>query len=136
MIRILQINDYDRILELWKRVPGVGLSEADSKERIALFLERNKRLSFVYEEAGKIIGTILCGHDGRRGYIYHLAVDESYRRQGIGKSLVEASLSKLKEEGIDKCHLFVFQGNTLGQEFWDKIGWEKRKDILVFSKIV
>ncbi|HEX2952488.1 MAG TPA: GNAT family N-acetyltransferase [Bacillota bacterium] len=134
MLQELTIEDYEQILNLWKRVPGMGLSSADSQENIAVFFNRNPGLSFAYFEDGKIVGTILTGHDGRRGYIYHLAVDEAYRRRGIGLKLVQASLEKLRESGIEKCHLFVFADNQLGQEFWKSTGWNRRDDLLLFSK--
>lgn len=82
LIREMSIYDYEMMLELWKQTPGIGLSNADSKDNIGLFFERNSGLSFVCEIERKIIGTVLCGHDGRRGYIYHLAVDSAFRKQG------------------------------------------------------
>ena len=87
--REMNINDYDRILTLWQRTPGLGLSNADSREGIRSFLERNPGLCFVCQEGERLIGTILCGHDARRGYIYHLAVDEAYRKRGIGRQLTQ-----------------------------------------------
>ncbi len=133
-IRELHIDDYDEFHALWKKTPGVGLSGADSWENIQKFLARNAGMSFCYEEDGKIIGTILCGHDGRRGYVYHVAVAEECRGRGIGRLLVERGLRKLKEEGIDKCHLFVFWQNEIGKAFWNAMGWTKREDIYVYSK--
>jgi ribosomal protein S18 acetylase RimI-like enzyme len=134
MLQKLTIEDYEQILDLWQRVPGIGLSDADSKENIEAFFARNPGLSFAYIVDGKIVGTILTGHDGRRGYIYHLAVDEAYRRRGIAQKLVQASLAKLRESGIEKCHLFVFADNQIGQDFWDSTGWKRRDDLLLFSK--
>jgi ribosomal protein S18 acetylase RimI-like enzyme len=134
VLQELTIEYYDQILELWKRVPGMGLSDADSQANVEAFFARNPGLSFTYIEDGKIVGTILAGHDGRRGYIYHLAVDEAYRRRGIGQRLVQASLGKLRESGIAKCHLFVFADNQLGQDFWESTEWKRRDDLLLFSK--
>jgi ribosomal protein S18 acetylase RimI-like enzyme len=133
-IREIEINDYDEMYCLWTRIPGIGLSSADSRSNIQKFLLRNKGLSFLCLEEEKIVGTVLCGHDGRRGYIYHVAVDEGYRGKGIGRALVEKSLNQLKKEGIDKCHLFVFVDNFIGNSFWTSLGWTKREDILVYSK--
>jgi len=130
----LKIDDYKEIYELWSSTPGVGLSGADSYENILKFLIRNKGLSFVCRHGDKIIGTILCGHDGRRGYIYHVTVAENFREKGIGQTLVEKSLQRLSDEGINKCHLFVFQKNELGNAFWKAKGWSKREDICVYSK--
>lgn len=132
----IHIDDYDEIYALWGRTPGMGLSGADSQGNILRFLERNKGLSFCRREKGPILGTILCGHDGRRGYIYHVTVAEEARGRGIGSELVEKSLLRLKEKGIDKCHLFVFKDNETGNAFWRSTGWEKRDDIFVYSKSI
>jgi len=134
LTREMQISNYDEFYKLWSNTPGMGLSDADSYENIDVFLLRNKRLSFVCRHEDRIIGTILCGHDGRRGYIYHVTVAEEYRGRGIGRTLVEKSLQKLKEEGIQKCHLFVFTDNETGNTFWSTTGWIKREDIYVYSK--
>ncbi len=134
VIREMSISDYDSIFEFWKNTPGMGMGDADKRENIQRFLERNKGLSFVCEAENCIIGTILCGHDGRRGYIYHLGVDAGHRGRGIGQRLVEQSLSVLKREGIVKCHLFVFNDNELGIGFYNKTGWIKRDDIFAYSK--
>lgn len=112
----------------------MGLSDADSEQNIQNFLIRNKDMSFCFEEDGKIIATILCGHDGRRGHIYHVTVAEECRGRGIGRMLVEKSLQKLKEEGINKCHLFVFKDNETGNAFWGSTGWTRRQDIFAYSK--
>jgi ribosomal protein S18 acetylase RimI-like enzyme len=99
-----------------------------------MFLERNPGLSFVCEVEGTLIGTILCGHDGRRGYIYHLAVDDTWRKQGIGSLLTQRSLDALRSCGIVKCHLFVYRNNTEAELFYDRKGWQKRTTLDVFSK--
>ena len=135
-IREMQIGDYNEFNELWSRTPGMGLSSVDTYDSIEKFLLKNKELSFICKGADKIVGTILCGHDGRRGYIYHVAVDMEYRGKGIGRALVEKSLKRLKEERIDKCHLFVFADNELGNTFWSSTGWIKREDIFVYSKSI
>jgi ribosomal protein S18 acetylase RimI-like enzyme len=132
--REMTLEDYDEVYQLWSYTDGVGLSEADSKDNISVFLKRNKGLSFVCEDGNKIVGTILCGHDGRRGYVYHVVVDKNYRREGIGRELVARSLTELNKEGITKCHLFVFLTNELGRMFWASLGWERREDIIVYSK--
>lgn len=134
LIQEMKIDDYSEIYELWCNTPGMGLSDADMHENIHSFLLRNNGLSFVCRYEDRIIGTILCGHDGRRGYIYHVTVAEKYRGRGIGKMLVDKSLQKLKEEGINKCHLFVFRDNEIGNAFWSTTGWTKREDIFVYSK--
>lgn len=130
----MAIEDYDEILELWKRCEGIGLSSADEREPVSAFLRHNPDLCFVARIDGKIIGTSLCGSDGRRGALYHLAVDQNYRRNGIGKALVQRSLEALQRQGIQKCHLMVFVSNLEGQQFWSRTGWTLRKDILLMSK--
>lgn len=130
----MTINDYEQMIELWSGIEGLALSNADSKENIDMYLNRNKGLSYVYEQDSKIIGTILCGHDGRRGFIYHVAVNPDYRKQKIGYQLVQASLEKLSKEGIDKCHIFVIEDNVVGNDFWASTGWEKRSGFFVYSK--
>jgi len=125
--------DYDAAIDLWKRCPGVGLSSADEREAIAAFLEKNPGLSFASWEGEVLAGTSLCGSDGRRGYLYHVAVDPAYRRRGIGSSLAKASLAALSATGIRKCHLFVLADNESGAAFWSAAGWASRGDIAVFS---
>jgi ribosomal protein S18 acetylase RimI-like enzyme len=128
------IRHYDDVYDLWARSPGVGLSDADTRDYIASYLKRNPSMSFVALSTSKVIGAILGGHDGRRGYIHHLAVDEPYRRQGIGKQLVENCLEALEREGIQKCHLFIFHENEGGIAFWEAGSWTMRKDIMVMSR--
>lgn len=135
-IHEMQVGDYDEIYELWRSTSGIGLSNADKKENIHKFLIKNKGLCYVCRHENKIIGTILCGHDGRRGYIYHVTVADEYRRKGIGQTLVEKSLSSLKKAGINKCHLFVITDNTAGNDFWASTGWVRREDIFVYSKLI
>lgn len=132
--REMHIVDYDEIFKLWSSTPGMGLSNADTYENINKFLLLNKGLSFVCMNEDKIIGTVLCGNDGRRGYIYHATVEEGFRLRGIGRALVEKSLERLRAEGIDKCHLFVFAENDIGNTFWRASGWSRREDIFVYSK--
>lgn len=134
VIREMKAGDYQEAFALWQEDEGIGLSNADSEANIQRFLARNPALSFVAVHNGKIVGTILCGHDGRRGYIYHLFVAEHHRKKGVGRSLAAKSLERLKEEGIDKCHLFVFTRNELGRNFWVNTGWTLREDIVVMSK--
>ncbi|SFM30157.1 Ribosomal protein S18 acetylase RimI [Paenibacillus sp. 1_12] len=133
-IREMTINDYEQMIELWNDIEGLALSNADSRENITMYLNRNKGLSYVCEQNSKIIGTILCGHDGRRGFIYHVTVNPEYRKQKIGNKLVQTSLEKLSQEGIDKCHIFVIEDNIVGNGFWTSTGWEKRSGFFVYSR--
>lgn len=130
------IDTYDEVISLWKDCEGIGLSDADLKENIQKQLERNPGMSFVAYENNKLVGAVLCGHDGRRGYIHHLGVHRDYRLQGIAQSLIIQCLSMLKSVGIQKCHTFVFNNNTDGMNFWESIGWSQRMDIIVLSKII
>ncbi|MEW6302235.1 MAG: GNAT family N-acetyltransferase [Verrucomicrobiota bacterium] len=131
----LAIADYDEVLALWQRTEGVGLNESDTREGIALFLERNRDLSFVARDAkGRIIGAVLCGHDGRRGYLHHLAVEKACRGQGIGRALVENCLARLRALGILKCNIFLYANNDPGRAFWERLGWAQRVDLCVLQK--
>lgn len=133
-IKPMNIKDYNTIYEMWSSIPGIGLSSADSQSAIEIYLEHNPNLSFVCYDGDKMVGTILCGHDGRRGYIHHTCVLPEYRGGNIGKALVERALQALKEQGIDKCHLFVFHDNVIGNSFWKNVGWKKREDLFIYSK--
>ncbi len=130
------IEDYNKVYALWQKCEGVGLSSADSQRNISTYLDRNPGMSFVARDGETIVGTILCGHDGRRGYIHHLAVQENYRRHGIGRHLAKQSLTALKEERIQKCHLFIFHENESGIAFWQSLGWVFRQDIRVMSTYI
>jgi putative acetyltransferase len=130
------IEAYDQVFNLWENCDGIGLSSADSRTRIRMYLERNSGLSLIAYDNDLVVGTILCGHDGRRGYIHHLAIRSEYRRRGIGRLLTDKSLSELQSCGIQKCHLFIFNDNSGGIEFWESIGWTYRQDIGVVSKII
>jgi putative acetyltransferase len=134
IIKELTIEHYEQVLTLWKASEGVGLSEADSPEGIARFIERNPGLSFVACDGQQLVGVVLCGQDGRRGYIHHLAVSQTHRRQGIGRTLVQRSLAALKGAGIDKCHIFVFRENQAAIGFWKKTEWLKRVDLTMLSR--
>ncbi|HYP98411.1 MAG TPA: GNAT family N-acetyltransferase [Polyangiaceae bacterium] len=132
-IRAFRPDDHAQALALWDATAGVGLSSADSFDNIARFLRRNPGLSFVGVENQVVVATILCGHDGRRGLIHHLAVATPHRREGLGRALVSHALLALRAEGIEKCHLLVFDENGAGREFWKSIGAEERTTLGVFS---
>lgn len=129
-IRKMKVSDYEETFMLWSNTAGMGMrSLDDSQEGISKFLKRNPNTNFIAIMNDKIVGVILCGHDGRRGYIYHAAVDEKKRGRGIGKALVKNALEGLKEEGIHKAALVVFKDNHIGNEFWDIMGFETRMDL-------
>lgn len=134
MIRLFTINDYDEVYQLWKRTPGVGLRTMDdSKEGILRFLERNLSTNFVAVEDGHIVGVVLGGHDGRRGYVYHVCVDETYRRRSIGRELMERIIEAMKKERITKLGLVCFSENNRGKEFWQGLGFEQRTDLNYYT---
>ena len=130
MIRVMKAADYEQVYALWKKIRGFGIrSIDDSREGVERFLKRNHNTSIVAEIDGKIVGSILCGHDGRRGCFYHVCVDEAYRRHGIGKSMVVMAMQALKDEHINKVSLIAFTRNDIGNAFWNTIGWTKREDL-------
>jgi len=129
-IRTMKIEDYESVYALWLNTPGMGLNNIDdSKEGIAKYLARNPHTCFVAESDNKIIGVILSGHDGRRGFIHHTAVDGCEQRRGVGTALVNAAMSALKDEGINKVALVVFGKNEKGNAFWKKQGFITRDDL-------
>ena len=134
VIQEMTIADFEEVRALWQESQGIELSNADTKESITRFLERNPGLSFVARDGDQLVGAVLCGHDGRRGYIDHLAVIQSHRRQGIGRALVGRCLYNLVQIGIRKWHLFVIQDKQEAIEFWKKMGWAQRVELVTMSK--
>ena len=128
------MDAYDRVIAVWQQCEGVGLSDADSRASIQAYLIRNPGMSFVAIADGVVVGAVLCGHDGRRGYIHHLAVHPQSRRCSLGRRLVEQCLGALQCAGIQKCHIFIFNQNESGIAFWKSVGWTPRSDIGVISK--
>ena len=129
-IRCMRPEDYPGVYRLWNRIKGFAIrSIDDSEENILRFLERNPDMSYIAEEDGQIVGAVLCGHDGRRGSLYHVCVDEKYRKRGIGTALAKATTQALKEAGINTVSLVAFSTNEAGNRFWKKLGWEMRNDL-------
>ncbi len=125
------MSDYNAVFDLWSNTSGMGMrSLDDSYEGIENFLHRNPETCFVAESSGQIIGSILCGNDGRRGFIYHTAVDEKYRKMGVGGSLLNAVVDELKIIGINKAALVVKSDNKIGNDFWEKQGFITRDDLI------
>lgn len=130
MVRAMTLDDYENVHALWMRIKGFSIrSIDDSKEGVERFLKRNPGISVVAEEDGRIVGAILCGHDGRRGCLYHVCVDPDYRLRGIGKSMVVFAMEALRKEKINKVSLIAFTQNDIGNAFWKEIGWTKREDL-------
>ena len=132
-IRPMTIEDYDEVYAMWLITSRRALSSADERGQIERYLKRNEGLSQVAVIDGKIVGTVLAGHDGRRGFIHHMAVLPEYRRRHIGHALAEKAIAKIKSEGIEKTHIFCYQDNETGQKFWRDFGFIKRDDIFDFS---
>jgi len=134
-ISIMTIKDYDEVVTLWKNTEGMGLrKQSDSRKGIARYLRRNPGLNLVERDNKKIVGALLCGHDGRRGHLYHLAVDRSYRKKGIAKALVNRALSNLASIGIIRCTICAFAKNYVGRKFWKHIGWTQHPDLIIMTK--
>jgi ribosomal protein S18 acetylase RimI-like enzyme len=127
-IRTMTIEDYDQVVALWRHTEGLSISDDDSRERLALYLARNHGLSFVALRNRGVIGAVLCGHDGRRGILRHLAVSESCRGCGIAKQLVERAVHALGQEQIHRCNLYVLDSNPAALSFWEHMGWYHLED--------
>ncbi|MBW9156082.1 GNAT family N-acetyltransferase [Clostridium tagluense] len=136
-IKVMVIDHYEKVYHLWSNTTGMGIrSLDDSKNGIYKFLLRNPTSNFVAIINSEIVGVILCGHDGRRGYIYHAAVKINYRGQGIGKALLKAVYYALEQEGITKSGLVVFKTNEIGNSFWKSQEWEERTDLNYYSNAI
>jgi ribosomal protein S18 acetylase RimI-like enzyme len=133
-LRPMQVSDYDAIFALWKSLPGMGLSVADERDNISTFLDKNPGASFVAEREGVVVGTVLSGWDGRRGYLYHLAVAKNAQRQGIGDALMDEAEKKLLFLGAQRIHLMIYRDND-ARAFYEKRGWYSRDhEISLMSK--
>ncbi len=130
VIRPMTIEDYDDVFALWSSINGFAIrSIDDSREGVEIFLKRNPTTSVVAVNDGKVVGAILCGHDGRRGCLYHVCVDKKYRRQGIGKAMVVFCMEALQKEKINKVSLIAFTKNDIGNAFWNSMSWTRRLDL-------
>lgn len=136
-IRSMTIEDYPAVKALWQSIRGFGIRSIDDSEAgVRRFLARNPGISVVACQDGEIVGAILCGHDGRRGCLYHVCVKETNRRQGIGKAMVVFSMEALKKEQINKVSLIAFTKNDVGNAFWKEIGWTKREDLNYYDFVL
>ena len=136
-IRTMTTDDYEQVYSLWLNTPNMGLNVLDdSKDGIAKYLARNPNTCFVAEKGGNIVGVILSGHDGRRGFIYHMAVAQSEQRQGVGSDLLNAAMSALERESINKVALVVYDKNENGNVFWERQGFSLRNDLIYRNKAI
>ena len=126
--------DLADVLRLWAATGGVGLNESDTPDQLRAFLDRNPGLSLVARDGLRLIGAVLCGHDGRRGYLHHLAILPQYRGRGLGRQLVEMCLIALGTLGILKCNIFLYADNATGERFWSHCGWKARADLKVLQR--
>lgn len=133
IIREMTIDDYDEVYEMWQITTKRALSKADERDQMERYLKHNAGMSQVAVVDGKIVGTVLAGHDGRRGFIHHMAVLPEFRRKKIGHALAQTAIQKIREQGIDKTHIFCYRNNETGQSFWRDFGFEKREDVFVYS---
>jgi ribosomal protein S18 acetylase RimI-like enzyme len=134
VIQEMVMKDYDEVRVLWEASEGIQVTDIDSSVSIERFLRRNAGLSFVARENDLLVGAVLCGHDGRRGYIDHLAVRSSHRRQGIGQSLVSRCIFHLMRMGIRRWNLFVLEDNQDARSFWTHLGWAERVELVTMSR--
>ncbi|MBI5155212.1 GNAT family N-acetyltransferase [Candidatus Poribacteria bacterium] len=132
-IRAFAPEDADEALRLWSTIEGLGTGPGDNPEALGRYLARNPGLSLVAVTGGRIIATILCGHDGRRGYLYHLAVAPEHRRRGLAGELTRRCLEALRELGIERCQVFVMAENTNALRFWERMGGRLRSELKMFS---
>ena len=136
LIRSMMAEDVRGAMELWRTCEGVGLSEGDTPEGLAQFLIRNPGLSCVALSEARLVGAVLAGHDGRRGFLYHLAVHAEFRGRGWGRALVAQATSALRHAGITKFHVMVFRRNPEGEAFWLRLGWRRRDDLNVHTLVM
>ncbi|MBE5802115.1 MAG: GNAT family N-acetyltransferase [Clostridiales bacterium] len=133
----MNIRDYDAVYQLWISTPGMGLNTTDdSREGIEKYLKRNPDTCFVAADGEQVVGVILSGHDGRRGFIHHTCVSMAYRGRGIGRRLVECAMDALEKEGIHKVALVVFARNQQGNQFWERMGFTSREDLIYRNQAI
>lgn len=136
-IRVMKPDDYDKVYKLWLSITGFGIrSIDDSREGVERFLKRNPTTSVVAEQNGRIVGAIMCGHDGRTGCFYHVCVAKDYRKHGVGYKMVRFAIKALMEEGISKVTLIAFKENEVGNAFWQNLGWTERSDVNYYDLVL
>ena len=137
LIREMTPEDYDKVYELWMSIQDCGIRCNDAaREGVTRFLKRNPTTSVVAEQNGRIVGAILCGHDGRTGFFYHVCVASDYRKHGVGHRMVHFAMKALQSEGINKVSLIAFKSNEVGNEFWHNVGWVERSDVNYYDFVL
>jgi len=131
--RAMTVRDLSAVCAFWRAIPQVGLNESDTVPALTGYLRRNPGLSLVVTAGKKVVGAVLCGHDGRRGYLHHLAVAQKYRRRGLGRAMAGECMKSLRFQGIHKCNIFIFADGRKAGLFWEKAGWKKRSDLFMMQ---
>ncbi|MCF3648799.1 GNAT family N-acetyltransferase [Synoicihabitans lomoniglobus] len=132
-LRTFLSSDIPAALHLWETSSGIGLTASDSPANLTAFLQRNPGFSRVAACGDEIVGTVLCGHDGRRGFLYHLAVATAHQRSGLGRALAESCLQHLQRYGIPRATIHMFADNDEGKAFWRSTHWRQRDDLMVLQ---
>jgi N-acetylglutamate synthase len=135
VLRNMEVPDYGALMELWSRFPGNTMTGADNPDDFADFLRRNGKYCFVAVAGTAVVGSVMAGNDGRRGYVYHLAVNDELQGRGMGRKLMDACENELRRDGIEKAHLFIYADNP-AISFYEKVGWHRRTDIVTMSKVL
>jgi ribosomal protein S18 acetylase RimI-like enzyme len=130
----MAVDDLEDVTVLWNATEGVGMNESDGPEQLRRFLDRNPGLSLIARDGSRLVGAVLCGHDGRRGFLYHLAVLPEYRKRGVGRAMVERCLDALGSLGLLKCNILIYVDNHSGEQFWKKGGWFDRSDLKLLQR--
>jgi ribosomal protein S18 acetylase RimI-like enzyme len=125
----MAVGDLEAVSALWNNTEGVGMNESDGPGQIRAFLDRNPGLSLVARDGTRLVGAVLCGHDGRRGFLYHLAVLPEYRKRGVGRAMVELCLDALGALGLLRCNILIYVDNHSGEQFWKRGGWYDRNEL-------
>ena len=133
-VSAMTARDLDAVLALWGQTSGVGLNESDTPDQLRAYLDRNPGLSLIARDGTRLVAAVLCGQDGRRGYLNHLAVLPEYRGRGLGRQMVETCLGALAALGILKCNIFLYADNEPGEQFWNRCGWTARSDLKVLQR--
>jgi N-acetylglutamate synthase len=130
----MAIDDLEEVTVLWDATEGVGMNESDGPEQLRGFLDRNPGLSLIARDGSRLVGAVLCGHDGRRGFLYHLAVLTDYRKRGLGRAMVDRCLKSLSMLGLLRCNILIYVDNHSGEQFWKKAGWYDRSELKLLQR--
>jgi putative acetyltransferase len=130
----MAIDDLEDVTVLWDATEGVGMNESDGPEQLRGFLDRNPGLSLIARDGSRLVGAVLCGHDGRRGFLYHLAVLTDYRKRGLGRAMVDRCLKSLSMLGLLRCNILIYVDNHSGEQFWKTAGWYDRSELKLLQR--